>query len=184
MKNLLRICVLLPFLLAFQCGEEEPCFGKYTTIEIPSLITIENFEQNYNVNDTLWISSTLNQFQTLNNETIDLDTFDDEIGFGFQFYRSSVFNPEIFLCVSDETTNFQNGNLIDYYGCNQVTYEKNGTEYKSKFGIKLVESGNYRLEFYNISSFKESGYDCNERVLQIKTSISNTNSNSFNFTVN
>lgn len=184
MKKLIKIFLFLPLLLAFKCGEEEDCFGKLSTYEKPNLITIDNLQTNYTIGDTLWISSNLEILQDFDGVNVDLLAFDDQIGYSFNFYKNSVYNPEIYLCVDNTTTTFQNGNLINYWGCNQVAYERVNNELKSKVGIKLLESGNYRMEFYNINSFKENGYNCHEQKIQINTTISNLNGNIINFVVN
>jgi hypothetical protein len=175
------VLLIAPFLMAMQC-EPEPCTPKITQKFKENLITVENLQNTYNVGDILWLSSDLERNQNFTNptETIDLFSFDMDLGFGLQFYKSSVYNPEIYLCLDETTTEITNGSLNN---CNFFVYEKNGDTLKSRVGIKLLETGNYRIAIYNIASFRELGLKCEDSAIDINTTFSNNNEQLISFTV-
>ena len=185
MKKLLLLLVISPLFLAFQCEPGDPCSAKISQKSKPNLITIENLQTTYAVGDIVWFTSTLDRVQNFENpnETIDLFSFPLEYGFGVQFYKSSVYNPEIFLCLNSTTTEISQGSLNGTMGCNLFVYEKIGDELKCRIGIKLLESGNYKLSIYNIATFKETGLNCDDIGLDIKTTFSNNNQQEISFIV-
>jgi hypothetical protein len=91
-----------------------------------------------------------------------------------------VYNPEIYLCLDENTTEITNGSLSN---CNLFVYEKVGNNLKSRVGIKLLETGNYKISIYNIASFRESGLNCNDKAIDINTTFSNNNEQMISFTV-
>ena len=183
-KNILLLFVA-PLLLAFQCEPNDPCYPKITQKSKPNLITIENLQPTYNVGDIIWFNSTLDRIQNFENpsETIDLFSFPLDYAFGIQFYKSSVYNPEIFLCLNSTTTEIDQETLNETLGCNLFVYEKIGDELKCRIGVKLLETGNYKLSIYNISTFRETGLNCGDKGLDIFTTFSNNNQQEINFTV-
>ncbi|UGS24596.1 hypothetical protein [Flavobacterium channae] len=185
MKKLLLLLILSPLFMAFQCETENECFADITKKEKPNLITIENLQTSYNVGDIIWFNSTLERIQNFENqtETIDLFSFPLDYGFGIQFYKSSIYNPEIFLCLNNTTTEITYGSLNQTLGCNLFVYEKIGNELKCRIGVKLLEPGNYKLSIYNISTFRETGLNCGDKGLDINTTFSNNNQQEINFTV-
>lgn len=185
MKKTLLLLLIAPLFLAFQCEPGDPCYPKITQKSKPNLITIENLQPTYNVGDIIWLNSTLERIQNFENpsETIDLFSFPLDYAFGIQFYKSSVYNPEIFLCLNSTTTEIDFGILNENFGCNLFVFEKIGNELKIRIGVKLLETGNYKLSVYNISTFKESGLSCNDKGLDINTTFSNNNQQEINFTV-
>lgn len=180
-KITLFVLLVAPFLMATQC-EPEPCTPKVSQKFKENLITIENLQNTYNIGDIIWLNSYLDRNQTFTDptETIDLLTYPMDFGFGLQFYKSSVYNPEIYLCLDENTTEITNGSLIN---CNLFVYEKVGNNLKSRVGIKLLETGNYKISIYNIASFRESGLNCNDKAIDINTTFSNNNEQMISFTV-
>jgi hypothetical protein len=185
MKKCIFLLLIAPLFLAFQCDPGESCSVNVTHKTKTNLITIDNLQNTYNVGDIIWISSTLERIQNFENpnETIDLFSYPLDYSFGIQFYRLSVYNPEIFLCLNNNTTEIDFGSLNENFGCNLFIYEKIGNELKSRIGVKLLETGNYKLSVYNISTFKESGLSCNDKGLDINTTFSNNNQQEIIFTV-
>lgn len=181
MKKLSLLLLLIP-LLAFQCEPGEPCFPTFKRMSKPNLITIENLQTTYNLGDIIWFNSTLDRYQNFENpnETIDLLSYPLEYAWGVQFYRASVYNSEIYLCLDGNTTEITNGSINS---CNLFEYEKIGDVLKSRVGIKLLETGVYKLDIYQISTFRESGLNCDDNGLDINTTFSNNNQQTINFTV-
>ena len=185
MKKTLLLLLIAPLFLAFQCEPGDPCSAKITQKSKSNLITIENLQPTYNVGDIIWFNSTLERIQNFENpsETIDLFSFPLDYAFGIQFYKSSVYNPEIFLCLNSTTTEISLGNLNETLGCNLFVYEKFGNELKCRIGIKLLETGNYKMSIYNISTFRETGLNCGDNGLDINTTFSNNNQQEISFIV-
>jgi hypothetical protein len=185
MKKIVLVFFISHLFLAFQCGTEEPCSAKIIVKFKPQLITIENLQPIYNVGDIIWFNSTLERIQNFENpnETIDLYSYPLDYAFGIQFIKSSIYNPEIFLCLNSTTTELSTGNLNETLGCNLFVYEKIGNELKCRIGVKLLEPGNYKMSVFNISTFRETGLNCNDTGLDINTTFSNTNQQEINFTV-
>jgi hypothetical protein len=185
MKKIVFLILITPLFLAFQCGPGDPCFAKIAQKVKPNLITIDNLQDTYTVGDIIWLSSTLERIQNFENpnETIDLFSFPFDYGFGIQFYKSSVYNPEIFLCLNNNTTEIVYGSLNETLGCNLFVYEKIGNVLKCRIGVKLLETGNYKLSVYDISTFRELGLNCNDKGLDINTTFSNNNQQEITFTV-
>jgi hypothetical protein len=181
MKKIIIIVLLFPFLIATQC-EEEPCLPIIKQRNKPNLITVENLQSTYNVGDILWINSTLERNQAFDNpnETIDLFDYPLDFEFGLQFYKLSVYNPEIYLCLNENTTVITNGSLNT---CNLFVYEKIANTLKCRIGIKLLEPGNYKISIFNIATFRNSGLTCDDQGLDIYTTFSNDNLQNINFTV-
>lgn len=173
-----------PFLLATQC-DPEPCNIVVSRKNKENLITIENLQSTYNIGDIIWLNSTLDRNQDFNNpnQTIDLFSFPLDYAFGVQFYKVSIYNPEIYLCLDEDTTEITQGRLNENNGCNLFVYEKINDQLKCRVGVKLLETGNYKLSVYNISTFKNSGLDCGDKGLDINTTFSNNNLQNIIFTV-
>lgn len=184
MKKLVLI-LLSPLFLAFQCEPGEPCMPQVAQKSKPLLITIENLQSTYNVGDILWLNSTLARNQNFENTTeiIDLFSYELDFAFGVNFYKSSIYNPEIYLCLNNNTTEINIGNLNENLGCNLFVYEKIGSELKCRIGIKLLETGNYKLSIFQISNFRETGLNCEDKGLDIATTFSNNNQQMIQFTV-
>jgi hypothetical protein len=182
MKKITAFVLLVaPFLMATQC-DTETCSPKISKKFKENLITVENLQNTYNVGDIMWLSSDLDRNQTFENptETIDLFSYPLDLEYGVQFYKLSVYNPEIYLCLDESTTEFTAGYLND---CNLFVYEKNGDHLKSRFGIKLLEAGNYKIVIYNIASFRDTGLNCDDTAIDINTTFSNNNEQLISFTV-
>ncbi len=184
MKKIFLSLLIIP-LLAFQCEPGEPCQATIKQKTKPNLITIENLQSTYNVGDIIWFNSTLESIQNFESptETIDLFSYELDFAWGVQFYKTSVYNPEIFLCLNSITTEITDGSLNETMGCNLFVYEKRNNEFKSRVGIKLLETGNYKLSIYSISNFRETGLNCDDKGLDIRTTFSNNDQQTINFTV-
>lgn len=185
MKKIIILFLIAPILMATQC-EDEGCIPSITQKTKFDLITIENLQTNYNVGDIIWLNSSLSRNQEFNEtpENIDLFNYQLDFAFGVQFYKLSVYNPEIYLCLDENTTEITQGSLNENLGCNLFVYERTDNQLKCRVGIKLLETGNYKLSINNISNFRETGLTCNDQAIDIYTTFSNNNLQSVNFSVN
>jgi hypothetical protein len=183
MKKISLLFLFIPLFMAFQCETGEPCNINNITKEKQGLITVENLQVSYNVGDIIWLNSNLERIQNFDNtsETTDLFSYTLDYSFGIQFYKSSVYNSSIYLCLDENTTEITNGSLGSF--CNLFVYEKVDDFLNCRVGIKLLETGNYKIELSRIQTFRENGLNCEDTSINIDTSFSNNNEQYFNFTV-
>lgn len=180
-KIIILILIVSPLFMAFQCEPPEPCSPSILQKNKPNLINIENLQTSYNLGDIIWLNSNLDRNQVFENstETIDLFNYPLDYAYSIQFNKSSVYNPSIYLCVDENTSEITNGSIKN---CNLLVYEKVGDVLKSRVGIKLLETGSYELSVYNISTFRETGLTCGDTALDIHTTFNN-NQQLITFTV-
>jgi hypothetical protein len=156
MKKSVLVLLICPLLFAMQCDpDDEPC-GNLVELEKRDLITVENLQAEYQLNDTLWLNSTVDINQQ-SSSAIDLFEFDEELSFYIELKKASVYNPNNYLYLNEETTVIDKGRAIE----NNFILTKENNTFKNRIGIKLLEPGNYSLTIYNIASYKPSGTDCN-----------------------
>ncbi|WP_291115824.1 hypothetical protein [Flavobacterium sp. UBA6135] len=181
MKKIIFILALFPFLLALRCVEDDAPCGGFTEIEKPDLITIENSQPVYNMNDVLWLSSTVDRFQTINesNTTVDLFAKDEKLSYYIELIKLSAFNDFNYIFLNQNSTIIEQGEAL----FNTIILVKDGEQYKSKIGIKLLESGTYTLKITNISSYHVEPVGCNYTVFAMYTDFNGIESNTFTFEV-
>lgn len=181
MKKIIFILALFPFLLAMRCVEDDAPCGSFTEIEKPDLITIENSQSTYNVDDVLWVSSTVDRFQTIpeSNTTIDLFVKDEKLSYYIELIKLSAFNDFNYIFLNENSTIIEQGEALS----NTIILVKDGEQYKSKIGIKLLESGSYTLKITNVSSYFVEPVGCNYSVFSMFTDFDGIESNTFAFEV-
>jgi len=178
MKKLLIVLLLCPLLFAMQCDpDEEPC-GNLVEFEKKDLINIENLQAKYQLNDILWLNSTVDRNQQ-SSSALDLFEFDDELSFYIELKKASVYNPNNYLYLNEQTTVVDQGKAVE----NNFILTKENNTFKNRIGIKLLEPGNYSLTIYNIGSYKPNRTDCNFTSLSIVTDFYSIESSSISFTV-
>lgn len=181
MKKIIFLIALSPFLFAFQCDPEpEPC-GEFIEFEKPDLITIDNQQTVYQVGDILWLTATVdrNQVNPITEATYDLFSSDEKLAYYLEFSKTSLYNGSNFLYLNENTTIVEAGEL-DW---NTIILTKQNEQYKSKIGIKLLETGTYSLFLYNVSSFNRDRIGCNYITYIMNTDFSGMDSKVFTFTV-
>jgi len=169
MKNIVLLLFLTPFLLANRCNVDDGSLCDNETLRETqnNLFTIENPQEIYEVGDTLWINSELERNFSLESITRTVDLFDyGELSFHFNFDKTSVFDSSTYLCVNDETIEIING--VASARCNGLIYEKTETGFITRFGIKLLEVGNFSLLIKEIQS-----QNCITEDISIRTSFNN-----------
>lgn len=191
MKKISYLLALYVLLTAFQCEECDDCGGEYISITQEDLITIS--ESNYHVNDTIWIETAVPKIMTKDNgETINLKELDAEHSYSSNFYLKKLtaygysdiyLNENTIVSVEGETPTFTDTN---YPSVNtHLIYNSSTESYNSKFGIVLLESGDYLIkpttdynQKINISFSSATFY------IDIFTTIANRNlEESYQFTV-
>jgi len=179
MKKSILVLLMCPLLFAMQCEPDDGPCGKLIELEKEDLITIENLQTVYNLNDVLWLNSTVDRNQQSTSSNFDLFEFDDEFSFYIELKKVSVYNPNNYLYLNEETTIIDQGKAFD----NNFILTKDNDTFKNRIGVKLLEPGNYSLTIYNIGSYKQNRTDCDFTSFSIMTDFSEMDSNSFSFTV-
>jgi hypothetical protein len=181
MKKLILLLALSPFLVAFQCDPEpDPC-GNYIEFDKPNLVTVENPQATYVVGDVLWLSSTVNRTQVNPNtgNSIDLFESDDKLSYYIDLRKDSNYNGYYQIYLNENTTVVESGEV----NWNNIILTKEGEQFKSKMGIKLLESGIYTINLYNVASYNPDRIGCNFTTYSMVTDFSEMDSNSFIFEV-
>lgn len=161
-KNSTVIILCLFFVLtSFQCEDDFLCDDTEYIVTQDVSIQIER-TSNIIVNDTLWVSLTLNKEITDNqgnNINLDLDdTFglDDTITTEFKnnFDEYSSLNFGSFILEDKGEIKTDNGIIFTRF-----TFDNNANAYLYRFGLILKDKGNYRLNvdnFYSNSPIREN----------------------------
>ena len=182
MKKLVILFTLIPFLLAFECDSDSDSCGTFFEFEKSNLVTIENLQETYAVGDVLWFSSTVVDRNQINSNTcnsIDLFASDDKLSYSIEFRKASIYNGFDPIFLNENTTIVEVG-AIDY---NTIILVKEGEQFKSRIGIKLLEPGSFTIYLYNVSSFDPLQIGCNYTHYSMVTDFSGLNSREFAFMV-
>lgn len=179
MKKLVLLLLICPLLFATQCDPDDGACGELVELEKKDLITIENLQTEYGLNNVLWLNSTVERNQQSANSTFDLFGFDEELSFYIDLKKTSVYNPNNYLYLNEETTIVDQGRAVD----NNFILTKENNTFKNRIGIKLLEAGNYSLTIYNIGSYNPNRTDCNYTSFSIITDFDGMDSNTFSFVV-
>jgi hypothetical protein len=180
MKKVILLLSIVPFLISFQCEDDSFC-GNLVEFERQDLITIENQQPSYDLGDTLWLISTVNRLQTNSNSntTIDLFQSDEKLAYYIDLKKTSLFNDFFYINLNNNSTTLEKGE----FSFNNVILIKEGEEFKSKIGIKLLEPGSYTLTIYNIASYNPSRNNCNFTSYSMVTDFVDFEGNMFTFDV-
>jgi hypothetical protein len=178
------------FFFILSCNNADDEFYNSVFIEVPNLIQVET-QPNYAVDDILWINT--NEFASVLSEAgqteslnIFLTTGADTFKFAYFIERQNGSEWEMYNV---------NGNLVNDLGgaviLNGVTGFPllNSTDfYEYRNGIRLTQSGNYRLTFYG--SFRGQGVDlisenaADRTYMIITTTVNGITGNTYSFSVN
>lgn len=181
MKKIVLLLAMIPFLFAFQCDPEpDPC-GNYIEFEKSNLVTIENPQITYAVGDVLWLSSTVdrNQINSNTGDSVDLFESDEKLSYYVDLIKNSNYNGYYQIYLNENTTLVESGEV----NSNNIILTKEGEQFKSKMGIKLLEPGIYTINLYNVASYNPDRIGCNFTTYSMVTDFSEMDSNSFSFEV-
>ncbi|WP_396601245.1 hypothetical protein [Algibacter sp. R77976] len=169
------------------CPEEDDYNYEYFEVLNDTIISIENDETVFQLNDTIFINTLIKNSQTtVDNETIilsdllDLDA-DPILYNNLILYKETSFGTLAKIAVT-------NSNIIILDGLADNTYDElievknmyNSVNFSSKFGIKLLETGTYYLGTPNLDYSERvnitgsSGYD---RQINIQSKIIDSDEN-------
>jgi len=180
MKKISLLFSFIPFLFAFQCEDDVAC-GNFVEFENTNLITIENPQAIYQLGDTLWLASSVNRLQTNTNSNtvIDLFQLDESLSYYIELKKASAFNGFNYINLNE------NSIVIDTGGAfyNTFILLKEADHFVSRAGIKLLESGSYTVNIYNVASYNPERQGCNFTVISMLTNFAGLENNSFIFEV-
>jgi hypothetical protein len=181
MKKLVLLLSLIPFLFAFQCDPEpDPC-GTYVEFQKQDLVTVENPQATYALGDVLWLFSTVDRTQVnpTTGNSIDLFESDEKLAYYIDLRKNSNYNGYYPIYLNENTTVVESGEV----NWNNIILTKEGEQFKSKMGIKLLESGIYTINLYNVASYNPDRMGCNFTTYSMVTDFSGIESNLFTFEV-
>ncbi len=150
---------LATVLMAADCSNKDSEFYNDVFVKVPNLVEIET-QSNYFVNDILWINSdSFSRYLAQPNTTKILDTY-KTTGGALSYNFTYVLEKQV---AGDEWIEVALGsNLINQKGISTedegfvngtCKYNETTKNYDFKSGIKLTQSGTYRLSFgYNSTS--------------------------------
>ena len=153
MKFLSTIALITISLCAGLCCPPEED-GDYESFEVQKdhLITIENDQNVYQLDDTIYINTLVNNNQVSVDEKnifvtdfTDLDN-DPYINYNIVLYKETNFGTLAKIEVTNDNIIVTEGLVQNVYDeIIEVKSSYNGTNFKSRFGIKLLETGTYYL---------------------------------------
>lgn len=192
--KIFKIIVLLIVFILVSCDGNDDDFYNSEYLTIPNLVTIE-VQPTYAVNDYIYVNSVINRLQTEANQTTQLDlrkSTGNAESFNFTYLlERKVGNDWVLTTISANNTIVTEGLLL-FGGFNDAyaNFYDSSDAYRFRAGIKLEQSGDYRLSFgYN--SGNTAGVDLrsnsteNNIFLNINSPINNLNGEGYYlFTVN
>jgi len=181
--------IIAAFFIMISCNNADDEFYNSVFIEVPNLIQVET-QTNFEVDDVLWINT--NAFARVLNELGQTENLDVFLTTGAESFKFAYFIEK------QNGTEWEmynlSGNLINDKGSavilNGITGFPtiNNNLYEFRNGIKLNQTGNYRLTFY--SSFRSQGVDLisenapDRTYMIITTTVNGITGNTYNFSVN
>ncbi|RTY95078.1 hypothetical protein [Flavobacterium sp. GT3R68] len=178
----LKFLLFIPLLCAMQCEPEGPCGDNPTSNYVlhNNLISIETNGTTYHVGDTIWINAVVNKNQSDANssQNINLFNFDNKLNFNVNLLKTSSYNQNFPISLNENHVVSDKGEVM----ANSFIMVKEGDNFVNRTGIKLLETGTFKINCAEISSYRDY-YDCTTRTY-IGTTISNADSeNYYNFIV-
>lgn len=193
MKNI-KHTVLSSFVILFTlsgCSRDDDEFYNSFYTNIQGLVTLET-QDSYEINDVLWINT--DNFSRFLNEPgqstlLDVYTTSKAQRFKFTFYLEKQIGNNWELINIGNNFVSELGTVNEIFGVTAYAiYNQADEKYEFRTGIRLTESGNYRLSFpsgYNYTNFDMiSENPAESTYLTIATTFSNLNGNEYTFTVN
>lgn len=146
------VMVVISLCASLCCQEEDDIFANTEFVTNNNLITVDNNASAFNVDDVIFIETSINNNQTTtNSDSINLSDFTySEIGQSRAFmnltlYRESGFGSVVEIPLNESAIEVIDGEVTTNGEFIQVSSLYDGSGFRSRFGIKLLESGTYYL---------------------------------------
>lgn len=170
--------MFIPFLNVGMCGgTDDDCEGaRVNYIENNNLVTVQANSNHFEIGDTLWINTIVNknQFDITSNSTVNLFDIDKELSLEISYERASAYDQYFQINLNEEAIVSNKGQVI----VNSFILVKEGDNFVNRSGIKLLETGNFRITDYDINSYNIESR-CSDPRSNIGTRISNANNGEF-----
>jgi hypothetical protein len=183
--------IIVAFFVMISCNNADDEFYNSVFIEVPNLIQVET-QSAYAVDDILWINT--NQFSRFLNEAgqspqaLDVFLSTGAENFKFAYYLERQNGSEWEMYNLNGNLIFDLGGAVNLNGITGFPLLNSTDFYEYRNGIRLTQSGNYRLTFYG--SFRGQGVDlisenaADRTYMIITTTVQGINGNTYSFSVN
>jgi len=175
----LTFLLFIPLLCAMTC-DDDPCDDNVNYIINYDLVKVENNQKNYSIGDTLWLDAVVSRNQILQNSSQsshDLFIKNETLSYNLNMFKSSNLGTDYQVYIDSDNLISIKGNAINNY----FTLVKEDDTFVNKTGIKLTESGSFRINVNDISSYGSGGCHL---ATQIQTRILNSDAEDYyNFNV-
>lgn len=176
------------------CSEDDDYITPRLNIDNDTIITVQNNQNTFTVNDYLYINTTIFNSQVTNNgSNVQLSNYDyGEVNQSFYhsnlaLYKRTNFGTVVKIPLLPEHISIITGDAI-LENDSRITLRSyfDGAQYRSAFGIQLLEAGNYFIAdaYSNSEQVLFNGGDYNLSYVTIASKIVNSNTNGeYEFTV-
>jgi hypothetical protein len=143
--------LLLTFFIS-GCSNKDNEFYNEITLKVPNLVTIDT-QSSYAQNDILWMHTAFSQYLVEENQTDLLDVYQTSgqapsFMFIFSLEKQQTNGTWVFYPLTSNLLVDQGvANEYDGYCTGYCLYNATTKTFDFKTGLKLTESGNYRLNF-------------------------------------
>lgn len=173
----LKFLFFIPLLCAMQCEPNDPCGNRPPDNYVinDNLIAIENNSGIFQVGDTLWMNTVINknQIDINSSKNLNLFNFDDKLYFEINLYKMSSYNQNLLIYLNQDHVVADKGEVQ----FNSFILVKEGDNYVNRVGIKLLESGSFKIQNSYINSYRQT-YDCSIHT-NIASKIINADTDNF-----
>jgi hypothetical protein len=191
MKTLKYTFLLALITLTFSCSKEDEEFFNAVYTTIPGLVSVE-VQPNYQVNDVVWLNTDgFSRYLQEPNQSTLLDVYrtTDSQKFSFLYRLEKLIDGE-WENVAVGNNFIEDSGLmsIGNYVTGNAIYNSNTEMYEFRGGLRLTETGQYRIGFFN--GYNGTDFDIisdsgnRSTFLTIATTANNTTNGFYNFTVN
>jgi len=146
------VMVVISLCASLCCPEEDDIFANTEFFTNNDLINIDNNTSSFNVDDIIFIETYIDNNQTTTNgNSINLSDYTySEIGQSRAFmnlilYKESGFDSVVEIPLNENVIEVVNGEVSINGEFIQISSLYDGTGFRSRFGIKLLEPGTYYL---------------------------------------
>lgn len=179
---------LCPAFFLASCDTNDDGFYNEAYVEASNLVAIE-MQPSYNVNDVVYINASIPNFLTETGQSTLLDIRKttgnaDSFNFSYILEKKSASNTWEYIDIgTNYVSNLGNANIGSFVQAISQ-YQAASSSYDYRGGIRLVETGEYRLSFgYNSGSVNlvelRSNSIGNNLFLNINSAINSLNSEGF-----
>lgn len=191
MKTIKYTIFLALVCLSISCSKEDEEFYNAVYTTIPNLVSIE-VQPNYEVNDVLWLNTNaFSRYLAEPNQATPLDVYQttNSQKFSFLYRLEKQVDGEWENVAVGANFVVEDGSMsIGNYVTANAIYDSNAEAYEFRGGLRLTESGQYRIGFF--SGYNGNNFDIisdssnNSTFLTIATTANNVANGFYTFTVN